>query len=130
MARPQEPPPSHRPGVAQVVAALVADVPGLRTGKTFGHPAFFAGPKLFAFVYRESVVLKLPVTTLERLRGQPGCTPFTMGGKVMREWVQIRRDSAEAYKADRGLLHEAAAFVSSATGAARKKGSRIVRKAQ
>ncbi len=128
MARTQEPPPSHRPDVARVVAALVADVPGLRTGRTFGHPAFFVGPKLFAFVYRDGVVLKLSAATLERLKGQPGCAPFTMGGKVMREWVQICRESAEAYKADRRLFHEAAAFVSSGTGGTKKQARRIARK--
>lgn len=104
---------SYREDVANVLAELLQDLPGVCAGKVFGgRPGFYVGTKLFAFVQREGVVLKLPEETIQRLLGQPGFARFQMQGRPpMKEWVEIRQEEAAAYRADRHLLREAAAFV-------------------
>ncbi len=108
--------PSHQTKIAELLTSRLADLPGLRIGKTFGHPSFSVGSKIFAFVYRGCVVLKLPRETIDRLLGRKGFSPFKMGGRLMKEWIEMCRDDPSAYEADIDLFRQAAAFVSSTEG--------------
>ncbi len=96
--------PTHQAETAELLTHRLAHLPGLRIGKTFGNPAFSVGSKIFAFVYRGGVVLKLPRETIERLLGRKGFSPFKMGGRVMKEWIEVRRDGPSAYEADIDLF--------------------------
>jgi len=104
--------PGHQSEIAELLTNRLADLPGLRVGKTFGHPAFSVGSKVFAFVYRRGVVLKLPRETIDGLLDRKGYAPFKMGGRVMKEWMEVRRDDPSAYEVDIDLFRQAAAFVS------------------
>lgn len=111
MKRAPSPPPGHRPDVEHVVADLVAGLPGVRPGKMFGFPAFYAGRKLFVCIYGEGVGLKLPEDAVRKLRG-PHIVPFQPYGKPpMREWIEIRRPRAADYRRDADLFRRSAAFV-------------------
>lgn len=61
---------SYRTDVASVLSRLLSKLPGVRPGKVFtARPAFFVGTKLFAFVYRDGVVLKLPEEKVRKFEG-------------------------------------------------------------
>lgn len=109
MPRSRRPPPTHRPEIERIVAGLVKDLPGVRPGKMFGFPAFYAGRKLFACIYGEGVGLKLPEQTVRALLLVPHIVPFQPYGKPpMREWVEIRRSKATDYRRDQELFRQAA----------------------
>lgn len=107
--------PGHRPEVAEAVARLLADVPGVKPGRMFGFPAFFVGKKLFACVFGDGVALKLPPPTLTRVLEQPGASRFEPYGRKMREWAHLTHRSAEEFAQDEELLLEAAQYVGSST---------------
>lgn len=111
MKRTRRPSPTHRPDVERAVADLVRSIPGVRPGKMFGLPAFYAGRKLFACVYGASVGLKLPEETIRGLHGSH-IVPFQPYGKPpMRQWIEIRRARATDYRCDAHLFRQAAEFV-------------------
>lgn len=113
--------PSYRPEVERVVVELVIGLPGVRPGKMFGFPAFYAGRKLFACIYGEGVGLKLPEETIQKLTGTH-IVPFQPYGKPpMREWIEIRRVRATDYNHDADLFRQAAAFVQEPKGRAAKR---------
>jgi hypothetical protein len=75
----------------RVVAALAAE-PGVTLGKAFHNPGLKLGTKLFAMLYRDALVVKLPEARCRELlaRGQVG--PFDRGqGTPMREWVTVQQ---------------------------------------
>jgi hypothetical protein len=111
--------PLYRADVAERLVRLLRRISGVRVGTAItGRPTFYAGDKVFAFVNRDGVVVKLPEETIRTLRGDHGVGPFVMKGRPkMKEWVVIRRDDPAAYDADLPLFREAAAFA--ATGKSR-----------
>jgi hypothetical protein len=119
----EKPTASYRADVAEVVSALLGELPGTHAGSGFGgRPAFYVGKKIFAFLHRDGVVLKLPEDTVQRLAGQPGMAQFRMAGKPpMREWLELRRDDAADYRGDVGLFREAAAFAGEAPARPKRK---------
>ncbi len=67
----------------------------------FGFPAAFIGGKLFASLYQENVILKLPAEDREQLQSKHGALPFEpMPGRRMKEYVML----PQAALADRAVL--------------------------
>jgi hypothetical protein len=106
------PSPTYREDVADVLSGLFSAEPGVREDRTSsGRRRWYVGRKLFAFLSREGVIVKLPADVVEELRGRPGYKPFEMRNKpVMKEWLVIDHADAAAYAADLRLFRTAIAF--------------------
>ena len=83
-----------------VLDDLLLDLPGVRPGKMFGYPAYFAGEKLSICLYEEGVSVKVPAETVPMLlEKDPHILPFQlMGRPKMREWIQINLTRSEDYR--------------------------------
>jgi hypothetical protein len=98
----------------QVVDDMLLGMPGVKSGKMFGYPAYKLDGKAFAFVVRNGVAVKLPETRTEALvSGDNGYSYFHPGdGKIVwREWVLIRRDKPEDYRDEYPLFEESLQFL-------------------
>lgn len=87
--------------------------PGVtREGKGFGSEALRVGGSIFAlFSSRGEFVVKLPRARVEALTTSGDGHQFDPGhGRLMKEWLALRRDSRKDWKA---LATEAKAFVAS-----------------
>jgi hypothetical protein len=106
-------PASYREDVAELLSRLMAGLPGVREQRASGgRPQFYAGSKLFAFLQRDGVVVKLPEDVVTGMGGRTGYEPYQMRGKpVMKEWLMIVHPDAYAYADDLPLFRQSAAFV-------------------
>jgi hypothetical protein len=89
----------YNPDHKAALDALLLDHPGVRPGKMFGYPAYYAGEKLAICLYEEGVGVKLPAPSAAALlEADPNVIPFQpLGRPKMREWVQINLDRSEDY---------------------------------
>lgn len=96
-----------------VLDRLLSGYPGVRAGKMFGFPAYYAGQKLCTCLYEEGVGIKLPEATAARLlQTDPHVIPFRPLGKAqMREWVQINLPRSEDYKEYISIFEESIQYV-------------------
>jgi hypothetical protein len=73
----------------RVVATLSAE-PGVTLGKAFHNPGLKLGPKLFAMLHPDGLVVKLPEPRCRELLASGAVRPFDRGqGTPMREWVTV-----------------------------------------
>ncbi len=104
----------------RVLDGLLLGLPGVRAGRMFGFPGYYADGKLFACVYGPGVALKLPPGRAEKLVGRPGIGPFAPLGRKMKAWVMIeRRRSGDLRRLER-LFVESAAYVTGARVSGRR----------
>ena len=96
-----------------VIDELVGEIPGVRPGKMFGFPAYYAGKKLAFCVYEDAIGIKLPEERVRQILAEDhNASPFQPYGKaVMREWVQITLPTAQDYRRYQPLFAESIAFV-------------------
>lgn len=96
--------------------------PGVRVGsgrRGFGADALQVDGRIFAFVRRGQLVLKLPATRVAALIEAGAGDPFDAGkGRPMREWVAIRLGAGPDWLA---LAEEALAFVGGSEKSARRR---------
>jgi hypothetical protein len=98
----------------RVLDAMLLPVADVRPGKMFGYPGYYVDRKLFACVMGDAVAIKLPEATVRALIAaeRAEIEPFRpMGGRTMKEWVQIRRKDSERYRGDEEILRDSIAFV-------------------
>jgi hypothetical protein len=98
----------------RVLDAMLLKIADVRPGKMFGYPGYYVDRKLFACVMGDAVAIKLPEATVAALIASDGAEiePFRpMGGRTMKEWVQIRRTDSERYRGDEEILRNSIAFV-------------------
>ena len=70
-------------------AACVAGFPAQQR-KMFGYPAAFVNGNMFAGLFRDRLILKLPQPVRMKLFELPGAAPFEpMPGRVMGEFVVL-----------------------------------------
>lgn len=105
--------PAPRMELVDEVARMVGGLPGVRQGKMYGCPAFYAGKKLFACVYGDGLAVKVPAEQVESLLGAEGYARFEPMGRKMREWVIITLSDLDSYRGLEGLLTESARYVAS-----------------
>jgi hypothetical protein len=88
--------------------------PGVRPGKMFGFPAYYADGKLCICLYGQGVGVKLPEQRAAKLlQTDPNVVPFQpMGRRKMREWVQINLGRSEDYRDYGAVFDESIRFVS------------------
>lgn len=97
-----------------VLDPFLLKMPGVVPGKMFGYPAYYVGKKLFACLYEEGVGVKVPEKLANSLIGKDGIASFQPMGKAeMREWIQINREHATEYLADKDIFKASVKFVSS-----------------
>ena len=101
-----------------VLDDLLLDHPGVRAGKMFGYPAYYAGEKLSICLYEDGVGLKVPEETANRLLEEdPNIIHFQpMGRRKMREWIQINLDNSSGYQEYIEVFEESIEFVLSLQG--------------
>jgi hypothetical protein len=109
------------PGLAEatraLLDALLLPLPGVVAGTLFGVPAYSVRRKVFACLYGGAVAVKVPESLARSLAGQSQIAPFQpMGRPRMREWVEIRRATPEAYRQDAQTLRAAYDHVAGLTG--------------
>jgi hypothetical protein len=110
--------PGYREDILLVLQDMLGGRDNVRRGSMMGLPAFFTGTKMFACCYDDGVGVKLPAGRVAELRATDDqIDSFGPGGRVMKEWVYIRRGDADEYRADLDLLDEALAFVAGAAKA-------------
>jgi len=105
----------------EVLDSFLLDVPIVKPGKMFGHPAYYVGGKLFASLYMEGVCLKVPESLKNELLKRKDVVPFEPMGKKMREWIQINRNKTEDYLKDREIFDKSIEFVASLSNIKLKK---------
>jgi hypothetical protein len=104
---------SYRPEFKEVMDDLLLVIPGIATGKGFGHIVYKVNGKIFCFVGDEQIILKLPQKRVKAVIADlPEAKPFEANG-VWKEWVAIVHDDPEAYRQHEDLYHESLEFVSS-----------------
>lgn len=83
-----------------VLDDMLLEHPGVRAGKMFGYPAYYAGEKLSICLYEDGVGVKVPEKTAIRLLEEdPNITHFQpLGRRKMREWIQINLDNSDVYR--------------------------------
>lgn len=97
------------PELAELMSA-VATVPGVTLGKALHQPGLMVGGKLFAFLWRGDLVLKLPAARIDDLIAQHGAKRMRRGeGAEMREWVVLPAARQSEWP---DLVREACRFVS------------------
>ncbi len=79
--------------------------PGVTEGQMFGNPVLKVGGKVFAGLWEEQLVVKVPAARVQELIASGKGSPFApMEGRTMKEWVLVGDDEE--------LAAEALAFVS------------------
>jgi len=105
----------------EVLDTFLLDMPFVKPGKMYGHPAYYVGGKLFASLYMEGVCVKVPESLKKELLKKDGIIPFEPMGRKMREWVQINRTNSEDYLKDKEIFEKSLEFVASIANITLKK---------
>jgi TfoX/Sxy family transcriptional regulator of competence genes len=111
--------PTWRKPDAGLVELLDATIAGLEFDAPvdyrpmFGCPAYFTGGNMFAGVWQDSVMLRLPEDQRERARAA-GATAFEpMPGRPMKEYVALPASMAEDPATAADWVGRAAAYAAS-----------------
>ena len=99
--------------VREVLIQQFGARPDVIEKRTFGMPAFYCARngKMFAGATKRGLVLKLPAATVRELKTRPDAHDFGPGGRVMKEWVELRRDDAAGFADEFALILAAKDFV-------------------
>jgi len=84
--------------------------------KMFGAQGLRSGGKVFAFLWKQRLVVKLPQDRVEQLVREENAVRFDPGhGRVSKEWVSVAADAKTNWTR---LVHEARGFVDQGSGKA------------
>lgn len=104
-----------------ILDSFLLDIPVVKPGKMYGHPAYYVGGKLFASLYMDGVCVKIPEKRVKDLLKRGNIKPFEPMGRKMKEWILIVREKSEDYLNDRLIFDESIEFVSTILGLNLKK---------
>jgi hypothetical protein len=105
----------------KILDSFLLDIPIVKPGKMYGHPAYYVNGKLFASLFMDGVCVKIPKPRITKLLEKEGIKPFEPMGRKMKEWIFIVRDNSEDYINDRYIFEESIEYVSTITGLKIKK---------
>lgn len=92
--------------------------PHVSMGRMFASEGLAVHGKIFAFVGRDGrLILKLPLTRAEELKGKGATESVTLGGRTMREWVGVQLPDRQPGSWS-GLMEEAHTYVAELAGVA------------
>lgn len=96
-----------------VLDDMLLGQPGVRAGKMFGYPAYYAGKKLSICLFEQGVGVKVPELTAKNLLAEdPNVIHFQpMGRRKMKEWIQINLEQSEDYRGYLNVFEESIDFV-------------------
>lgn len=77
-------------------------------GRSFATDSLMVNGKIFALFHRDGMVFKLPADRCRALVDEGAGTPFTSGGRTMKEWIVVPEDGSARWPA---LATDACAFV-------------------
>lgn len=69
----------------EVLDTFLLNIPFVKEGKMYGHPAYYVGGKLFASLCMEGVCVKIPESLVAELLKREEIVPFQPMGRKMRE---------------------------------------------
>ena len=99
------------PALRQVVDDILLDLPEVRAGSMFGHPAYYVGRLLIACHYGSQVGVKIPPDLAELLLRRGTASLFLpYGKKRMRGWVALSHVRAGDFRQDREVFFAAVKF--------------------
>jgi TfoX/Sxy family transcriptional regulator of competence genes len=100
------------PWLVELFAASLPDRPGLTRRKMFGFPAAFANGNMFAGLFEETAIARLPPGVRAELDAEYGERHFEpMPGRPMRAYAVIPEDILEDEARFAALLDAAYGFV-------------------
>jgi len=109
--------PKHK----EVLDSFLLDMPSVKPGKMYGHPAYYIGGKLFASLFMEGVCVKIPEPLKNKLLEREEIVPFEPMGRKMREWILINRKKSEDYLKDKNIFEKSLEYVASLANVELKK---------
>ncbi|OSM00439.1 TfoX/Sxy family protein [Magnetofaba australis] len=77
----------YDPELAERLAAIVDDLPGMRPIQMFGGVGFLLNGNMCVGVWREWLILRVGAEQAERCLQQPDMRPMDITGRVMTGWV-------------------------------------------
>ncbi|MBI4337320.1 MAG: TfoX/Sxy family protein [Chloroflexi bacterium] len=96
-------------GLWKAVVAAFAGQPGITQAKMFGAPGLRVGGKVFATLWKDTLVVKLPQARVDALLAAGRGQRFDPGmGRLMKEWIAVPPTDEAAWV---GLAQEAKEFV-------------------
>jgi hypothetical protein len=94
---------------AELLETLTADDPDTEVGRALTSEGLKVGGKLFAFLVRGGLGIKLPAERCAELVAEGTATTMQTGkGRPMREWVRVEPSQTDRW---RPLAEEAREFV-------------------
>jgi TfoX/Sxy family transcriptional regulator of competence genes len=97
-----------RTDASEVVDAAIRAMPGVTTRRMFGAEAFFTAGRMFAFLFEEAIVLKLPESERQDVLDARHARPYLTGERApFGRWVETMIHGSEA--ASRAIRLAAAA---------------------
>lgn len=105
----------------EVLDSFLLNIPLVKPGKMYGHPAYYVGGKLFASLYMDGVCVKVPESLVNKLLKRNEIVPFQPMGRKMREWILIVRENSKDYMNDQDIFEASIEYVSSIAGINLKK---------
>jgi hypothetical protein len=97
----------------EVLDSFLLDIPIVKPGKMYGHPAYYVGGKMFAALFMGGVCVKVPVSLKNELLKRKEIVPFEPMGRKMREWILINRSNSEDYLKDKDIFDSSIEYVAS-----------------
>jgi TfoX/Sxy family transcriptional regulator of competence genes len=97
----------------ELVAAFTkaaSEIPGASVRKMFGYPAAFLAGNMFAGIFQEGVIVRLPQETREGLVEQGGRPFEPMPGRVMKEYVVLPENMVRSPHLLHDWIGEAASY--------------------
>jgi hypothetical protein len=105
----------------KVLDQFLLEIPIVKPGKMYGHPAYYIGGKLFASLFMEGVCVKVPEVLKNELLDGKEIVPFTPMGRKMREWILINRKNSKDYLKDKDIFEKSIEYVASIANIELKK---------
>jgi hypothetical protein len=97
----------------EVLDKFLLDIPFVKPGKMYGHPAYYVGGKLFASLFMDGVCIKIPESLKNELIKREEIMNFEPMGRKMREWILINRKKSEDYLKDKEIFEKSLKYVAS-----------------
>lgn len=105
----------------EVLDTFLLEMPFVKSGKMYGHPAYYVGGKLFASLFMEGVCVKVPEKLKNELIDGKDIVQFEPMGRKMREWILINRKKSEDYLKDKDIFEKSLEYVASLSNIQIKK---------
>ena len=67
--------------------------PGVTIGRALSNEGLMVGGKLFAFLRRERLVVKLPLERVAEVIATGTGAPAIMGTRTMKQWLEVTREA-------------------------------------